>query len=136
MIVFAAIPLAICGSFIALFLTGWSFSFFAFVGLISLIGIVVNNSIILVDYINKLIEEEGMPLVEAIMIGSQRRFKPIVLTTITTILGLVPLTLQRTNQWSPLTLTIIGGMISSTILTLVVVPVLYKWLTKDRTKAI
>ncbi|MEM6964299.1 MAG: efflux RND transporter permease subunit [Bacteroidota bacterium] len=136
LIVFAAIPLAICGSFIALYLTGWSFSFFAFVGLISLIGIVVNNSIILVDYINKLIEDEGMPLVEAIMIGSQRRFKPIVLTTITTILGLVPLTLQRTNQWSPLTLTIIGGMISSTILTLLVVPVLYKWLTKDRSKVV
>ena len=91
-----------------------------------------NNSIILVDYINKLMEEEAMPLVEAIILGSKKRFKPIVLTSITTILGLVPLTLQRTNQWSPLTLTIIGGMISSTILTLVVVPVLYKWFTKDR----
>lgn len=134
LIVFAAIPLAICGSFIALYLTGWSFSFFAFVGLISLIGIVVNNSIILVDYINQLMEEEAMPLVEAIILGSKRRFKPIVLTTLTTILGLIPLTMQRTNQWSPLTLTIIGGMVSSTILTLVVVPVLYKWLTKERGK--
>ena len=132
LIVFAAIPLAVSGSFIALYLTGWPFSFFAFVGLISLIGIVVNNSIILVDYINQLIEEDGITLLEAIMIGSQRRFKPIVLTTLTTILGLIPLTLQKTNQWSPLCLTIIGGMISSTLLTLVVVPVLYKWLTKKR----
>jgi len=86
----------------------------------------------MVDYINQLIEEDGITLFEAIVIGSQRRFKPIVLTTLTTILGLIPLTLQKTNQWSPLTLTIIGGMISSTILTLVVVPVLYKWLTKER----
>ena len=132
LIVFAAIPLAVSGSFIALYLTGWPFSFFAFVGLISLIGIVVNNSIILVDYINQLIEEGGITLLEAIVIGSQRRFKPIVLTTLTTILGLIPLTLQKTNQWSPLCLTIIGGMISSTVLTLVVVPVLYKWLTKER----
>ena len=133
-IVFAAIPLAMCGSFIALYLTGWSFSFFAFVGFISLVGIVVNNSIILVDYVNQLIEKEGIPLIEAIILGSKKRFKPIVLTSITTILGLIPLTLQRTNQWSPLTLTIIGGMISSTILTLVVVPILYKWLTKNRVK--
>ncbi len=132
-IVFSAIPLAICGSFIALYLTGWPFSFFAFVGLISLIGIVVNNSIILVDYINQLVEEGQMTLQEAIIIGSKRRFKPIVLTSITTILGLVPLTLQRTNQWSPLTITIIGGMISSTLLALVVVPILYKWFTKPPT---
>ena len=131
-IVFSAIPLAICGSFIALYLTGWPFSFFAFVGLISLIGIVVNNSIILVDYINQLVEEGQMTLQEAIIIGSKRRFKPIVLTSITTILGLVPLTLQRTNQWSPLTITIIGGMISSTLLALVVVPILYKWFTKEK----
>ena len=130
-IVFAAIPLAVSGSFIALYLTGWPFSFFAFVGMISLIGIVVNNSIILVDYINQLIAE-GQELHEAIVLGSTRRFKPILLTSITTILGLVPLTLQGTNQWSPLCLTIIGGMVSSTMLTLIVVPVLYKWLTKEK----
>ena len=128
LIVFAAIPLAITGAFFALYLTGWPFSFFAFVGLISLIGIVVNNSIILVDYINQL-RREGTDLSEALVLGSTRRFKPIVLTTITTILGLLPLTLQETNQWSPLCWTIIGGMISSSILTLVVVPVLYKWLS-------
>jgi multidrug efflux pump subunit AcrB len=79
-----------------------------------------------------LVEEGQMTLQEAIIIGSKRRFKPIVLTSITTILGLVPLTLQRTNQWSPLTITIIGGMISSTLLALVVVPILYKWFTKEK----
>ena len=127
-IVFAAIPLAAGGSFIALYVTGWPFSFFAFVGLISLIGIVVNNSIILVDYVNQLRRESGLELKEAIMEGAIRRFKPIILTTLTTILGLLPLTLQGTNQWSPLCWTIIGGMISSTLLSLLVVPILYKWL--------
>jgi len=130
LIVFSAIPLAASGSIIALYLTGWPFSFFAFIGLISLIGIVVNNSIILVDYINQLRREEDISLHDAIIEGSIRRFKPIILTTLTTILGLLPLTLQGTNQWSPLCLTIIGGMVSSTLLTLLIVPILYKWLTR------
>ena len=101
LIVFSSMPLAITGSFVALYLTGWSFSFFAFVGLISLIGIVVNNSIILVDYINQL-HAEGKPLMEAIAEGSERRFTPIILTSITTILGLIPLTAQASSLWSPL----------------------------------
>jgi multidrug efflux pump subunit AcrB len=126
--VFAAIPLAISGSFIALYLTGWSFSFFAFVGFISLIGIVVNSSIIMVDYINQL-RSRGLDRLEAIKQGSERRLIPVVLTTITTILGLLPLTISKSNLWSPLGWTIIGGMISSTIMTLLVVPVLYKWFT-------
>ncbi len=130
LIVFSAIPLAVTGSFVALWLTGWSFSFFAFVGFISLIGIVVNNSIIMVDYMNQL-RTEGMALGEAIRKGSERRFVPIVLTTLTTILGLLPLTAQATSLWSPLGWTIIGGMISSTLLTLLVVPVLYGWLTRE-----
>lgn len=130
LIVFSAIPLAVTGSFVALWLTGWSFSFFAFVGFISLIGIVVNNSIIMVDYMNQL-RAEGLALGEAIRQGSERRFIPIVLTTLTTILGLLPLTAQATSLWSPLGWTIIGGMISSTMLTLLVVPVLYGWLTRE-----
>ncbi len=128
--VFAAIPLAICGSFIALYITGWSFSFFAFVGFISLIGIVVNNSIIMVDHINNL-RTAGVERIAAIKEGSERRLLPIVLTTITTILGLLPLTFAGTSQWSPLCWTIIGGMISSTLMTLLIVPVLYKWFTFD-----
>ena len=127
--VFAAIPLAISGSFIALYVTGWSFSFFAFVGFISLIGIVVNSSIIMVDYINQL-RASGMDRLQAIQQGSERRLVPIVLTTITTILGLLPLTASATNLWSPLGWTIIGGMLSSTLMTLLVVPVLYKWFTR------
>lgn len=131
LIIFSAIPLAFSGSFIALYLSGWSFSFFAFVGFISLQGIVVNNSIILVDYTNQLIAE-GMEKLEAIKLAAKTRFTPIVLTSLTTILGLMPLTLSGTSLWSPLGWTLIGGMISSTLLTLLVVPVLYKWLTKNK----
>ncbi|GAA4886853.1 efflux RND transporter permease subunit [Flaviramulus aquimarinus] len=129
LIIFSAIPLGISGSFIALFLSGWSFSFFAFVGFISLIGIVINNSIILVDYTNQLIIE-GNEKVLAIEIAAKRRFTPIVLTSLTTILGLMPLTFSGTSLWSPLGWTLIGGMISSTLLTLLIVPILYKWLTE------
>ena len=130
LIIFAAIPLAVTGSFFALFITGWSFSFFAFVGFISLVGIVVNNSIILVDYSNQLMAQ-GKSKIEAIQEGATTRFTPIVLTTTTTILGLLPLTLSATSLWSPLGWTIIGGMISSTFLTLIIVPILYNWFTSE-----
>ncbi len=131
LIVFSAIPLAVSGGFIILYLTAWSFSFFAFVGLISLVGIVVNNSIILVDYSNQL-QAQGLKKYDAIVEGAATRLKPILLTTFTTILGLLPLTLQGTNLWSPLCLTIIGGMISSTLLTLFVVPILYNLISRER----
>jgi len=130
LIVFAAIPLAVTGSFFALFITGWSFSFFAFVGFISLVGIVVNNSIILVDYSNQLMKQ-GQSKLEAIQEGAKTRFVPIILTTTTTILGLLPLTLSATSLWSPLGWTIIGGMISSTFLTLIIVPILFNWFTSE-----
>lgn len=128
LIIFSAIPMAITGSFLALYLTGWSFSFFAFVGFISLVGIVINNSIILVDYTNQLIRE-GKDKVWAIRQAAERRFTPIMLTTLTTILGLIPLTFSGTSLWSPLGWTLIGGLISSMLLTLLVVPVLYNWFT-------
>ncbi|MEZ4825113.1 MAG: efflux RND transporter permease subunit [Bacteroidia bacterium] len=128
-VVFSAIPLAFSGSIVALFLSGYSFSFLAFVGFTSLVGIVVNTSIILVDYTNQLLER-GMSVREALMTSSETRFTPILLTTLTTIFGLLPLTLSNSNLWSPLGWTIIGGMISSTILSLLIVPILYQWLTK------
>ncbi|MEO1418279.1 MAG: efflux RND transporter permease subunit [Bacteroidota bacterium] len=127
-IVLSAIPLAFSGSIVALFLTGYSFSFFAFIGFTSLVGIVVNTSIILVDYTNQLIAQ-GMDASMALRKAAETRFTPILLTTITTISGLLPLTLTGSNLWAPLGWTIIGGMISSTLLTLLIVPMLYQWFT-------
>jgi multidrug efflux pump subunit AcrB len=130
LIVYSAVPMALIGSIIALLITGNTFSFTAFVGLTSLVGIVVNNSIILVDYTNQL-RREGVKLLEAVKEASQVRFIPIILTTATTIGGLLPLTLRGGTLWAPMGWTIIGGLLASTVLTLVIVPVLYKMFTRD-----
>jgi multidrug efflux pump subunit AcrB len=128
-IIFTAIPLSVIGAFPALLLTGYTFSFTAFIGFTSLVGIVVNNSTLLVDYANQL-RTAGHDVVEAVRISSETRFTPIVLTTLTTIGGLLPLTLSGSSLWSPLGWVIIGGLIVSTGLTLLVVPVLYRLLTR------
>lgn len=130
LIVFSAIPLAVIGSIITLLITGYSFSFTAFVGITSLVGIVINNSIILVDYTNQL-RYEGREMIEALNEAGETRFIPIILTTATTVGGLLPLTLVGGTMWAPMGWTIIGGLIASTFLTLIVVPVLYKIYTTN-----
>ena len=130
LIIIVAVPLAIIGSIPALLIAGFTFSFSAFIGLTSLVGIVVNNSIILVDYANKLIAS-GKSIVAAVAEAGETRFSPIVLTTLTTIGGLLPLTLTQSSMWSPMGWVIIGGLIASTGLTLIVVPVLYKLFTRE-----
>ena len=125
LIVFVAIPFAFTGMIWALLITGNTFSFTAFVGLTSLVGIVVNNSIILVDYINKL-RERGETLNQALQNAAEIRLTPIVLTALTTIGGLLPLTLRGGTIWAPMGWTIIGGLTVSTMLTLLIVPVTYK----------
>ena len=129
LIIIVAVPLAVIGSIPALLITGFTFSFSAFIGLTSLVGIVVNNSIILVDYANQLIAS-GKSVLESIIEASETRFSPIILTTLTTIGGLLPLTLTNSTMWSPMGWVIIGGLIASTALTLIVVPVLYKLFTR------
>ena len=131
LIVYAALPLAVIGSVLALLITGYTFSFTAFIGLTSLVGIVVNNSIILVDFTNQL-RREGKELVAAIKEAGETRFLPIILTTMTTIGGLLPLTLQGGTLWAPMGWTIIGGLLTSTVLTLIIVPVLYKIFSNGR----
>jgi multidrug efflux pump subunit AcrB len=111
-------------------LAGQTFSFTAFIGLTSLIGIVINNAIMLVDYTNWL-RKEGVTKIEALRIAGETRFTPIILTTLTTVGGLLPLTLQGGDLWAPMGWTIIGGLLVSTFLTLLVVPVLYSFVVRD-----
>ena len=117
-------------SILALLIMGISFSFTAFIGLTSLIGIAINNSIVLVDFANKS-REEGESVIEAAKQAGEVRFAPIVLTTLTTILGLLPLTLNGGSLWAPMGWTIIGGLLSSTLFVLLIVPLLYQLFTKD-----
>lgn len=129
-IIYVAIPFAAIGMIWALLITGNTFSFTAFVGLTSLVGIVVNNSIIMVDYTNFL-RKKGKSILEALQIAGETRFTPIILTSLTTIGGLLPLTLRGGTLWAPLGWTIIGGLLVSTMLTLIVVPVFYKLMIRE-----
>ena len=127
LIVLSVIPLGIIGAILMLLFTGYTFSFTATVGLIALVGIEVKNSILLVDFTNQL-RREGMELNKAIRQAGEVRFVPIVLTSLTAIGGLTPLALEGNPLYSPLAIVLIGGLISSTILSRIVTPVLYKLL--------
>jgi multidrug efflux pump subunit AcrB len=123
-VIFVAIPLAVIGSVLGLLFTGYSFSFTAFLGVTSLVGIVVNNSILLVDTANQK-RLEGSPTEVAVLIAGVSRFIPVTLTSVTTIVGLLPLALTGDTMWAPMSWAIIGGLTTSTLLTLLVVPALY-----------
>jgi multidrug efflux pump subunit AcrB len=127
LIVLSVVPLGIIGAVLALLISGNTFSFVAVIGIIALVGIEVKNSILLVDYTDQL-RRDGKGLDEAIQEAGETRFVPIILTTLTAIGGLVPLAAENNPLYSPLALVIIGGLLSSTILTRVVTPVLYKLL--------
>ena len=126
-IVLSVIPLGMVGALIALWITGNSLSFVAIIGLIALAGIEVKTSILLVDFTNQL-RKEGVDLDTAIQKSGEIRFLPIVLTTITAIGGLIPIALSTNPLISPLAIVLIGGLISSTLLSRIVTPVLYKLL--------
>ena len=125
LIVLSVIPLGVFGGVIALFLSGNPMSFIAIIGFIGLAGIEVKNSILLVDFTNQL-RADGMELDKAIEQAGEIRFLPVVLTSLTAIGGLIPLALNPNPQISPLALVLIGGLISSTILSRIVTPVMYK----------
>jgi len=125
LIVLSVIPLGIVGAVLALLVTGNSLSFVATIGIIALAGIEVKNTILLVDFTNQL-RSQGMELNEAIREAGEVRFLPIILTTLTAIGGLLPIALSTNPLISPLAIVMIGGLISSTLLSRVVTPVIYK----------
>lgn len=130
-----SVPLAFVGSFWLLFFTGSIFNPMAATGTLILIGIVVNNGIVLIDHVNQH-RGKGVPKQTAIVTGSRNRLRPILMTALTTIMGLVPLAVGKSNlvgiPYSPLAITVIGGLTTSTLLTLFVVPVLYDVLDSFR----
>jgi multidrug efflux pump subunit AcrB len=127
LIVLSVIPVGLVGALIALWITGNSLSFVALIGLIALAGIEVKNSILLVDFTNQL-RKEGKPLEEAIREAGEIRFLPIILTSLTAIGGLMPIAISTNPMLSPLAIVIIGGLISSTLLSRIITPVIYKLL--------
>ena len=131
LIVMSSIPLTLFGAVLGLVLTHYPFGFTAFTGLIALCGIVVRNSIILVDYIQEKIRE-GRSLEQAATEAGQRRLRPIFLTTMAAAVGVTPMILSGSSLWGPLASVIAVGLISSMFFTLIVVPVLYV-LVKSRT---
>jgi len=122
-----SIPLAVVGAILIFFFMGKSLNIMAYIGIIMLVGIAVNDSIILVDMIIQL-KKEGLPRFEAIIQAGQRRIRPIIMTSLTTILALLPLTFgfgEGAALRSPMALAVIGGLITSTLLTLIVIPCVY-----------
>lgn len=121
------IPLAVVGTILTFFILGKTINIMAIIGVIMLVGIAVNDSIILVDRINQLIRE-GMSRKEAILQAGQQRIRPIIMTSLTTVLALLPLTFgfgESASLRSPMAIAVIGGLITSTLLTLVVIPCVY-----------
>ena len=131
LVVMASIPLALFGAMFGLFVTRNPFGFTAFIGLISLTGVVVRNAIILIDYIN-VMRREGVALEQAALEAGKRRLRPIFLTTMAAAAGLTPMILSGSGLWAPLASVIAVGLIFSMAFTLVVVPVLYVLTTRAR----
>lgn len=127
LIVLSVIPLGFMGGILALFITGSPLSFISIIGFIALVGIELKNSILMVDYTNYL-RKEGMPLDTAVATAGEVRFIPIFLTTMTAVASMIPLIIQGSPLYRPLALVIVGGLISSLLLSRILTPVLYKLL--------
>ncbi|MBN2521981.1 MAG: efflux RND transporter permease subunit [Bacteroidales bacterium] len=126
-IIMFSIPFAFTGVILALFITNTTLSVIAALGAVLLVGIVVKNGIVLVDFIN-LMRDRGYELNEAIALSGKSRLRPVLMTAMTTILGMLPLAMSKgegSELWSPMGITVIGGLVFSTIVTLIIVPVAY-----------
>jgi cobalt-zinc-cadmium resistance protein CzcA len=128
LIVFTGVPLALTGGILALLLRGIPFSISAGVGFIALSGVAVLNGLVMLSFINKL-RSEGLPLEEAIVKGAETRLRPVLMTALVASLGFVPMAIAHgtgAEVQRPLATVVIGGIVSSTLLTLVVLPALYR----------
>ena len=126
-IIMMSVPFAISGVIIALWITGTSLDMIGALGVVMLVGIVVKNGIVLVDYIN-LMRERGYELNEAIELSGASRLRPVLMTAFTTLLGMLPMAMsagEGSEMWQPLGIVVIGGLLVSTLVTLIVVPVMY-----------
>ncbi len=126
-IIMFSVPFAIIGVSLAFYITGVTMSLMGMIGILMLIGIVVNNAIVLIDYVN-ILRMRGIGFHKAVIEGSARRLRPVLMTALTTIFGLLPLAISRgegSEMWSPLGISVIGGLIVSTFVTLIIIPVIY-----------
>jgi HAE1 family hydrophobic/amphiphilic exporter-1 len=127
-VVMFSIPMASIGVVLTLFVTGTTFNIQSYIGMVMLAGIVVNNAIVLVDYTNLMRRKKELPLVEAVIESGRRRLRPILMTTATTVLGLVPLAIglgEGSEVQAPMARVVVGGLATSTLITLILVPVVY-----------
>lgn len=130
LVIMFSVPFALTGVFLTFLVTGTRLSIPAFTGLIVLVGVVVNNAIVLIDYINQL-RDEGMERNEAIRAAGERRLRPVLMTAFTTIMGMLPLALTTKEGafiWAPMGQAVVGGLLVSTLITLIVIPVVYSLL--------
>ena len=129
-IIMFTIPFAMSGVFVALWLSNTPLSIIALIGAIMLVGIVTKNGIVLVDYMNLLVER-GASISEAVINGGKSRLRPVLMTSLTTILGMVPMAMglgDGSEIWQPMGIAVVGGLTASTLLTLFIVPSLYAML--------
>ena len=136
-IIFATIPLLMIGVIWIHIWTGTSFTLFSIVGIVALIGVVVNNGIVLVDAINRLIDEERVSVKEACLKSAKGRLRPILMTTLTTILGMIPMAFfpgEGSEMLQPIALTFVGGITTGAFLTLLLTPVLYSIFNQRKEK--
>ena len=130
------IPLAVVGAILLFFITGTTINMMGVIGIVMLVGIAVNNSIILVDRINQL-KADGAPLTDAIVEAGQQRIRPIIMTTLTTILALLPMTFsfgEGASLRSPMAIAVIGGLVTSTLMSLMVIPCVYYVLERMKSR--
>jgi hydrophobic/amphiphilic exporter-1 (mainly G- bacteria), HAE1 family len=140
-VIMFSVPFAATGAFLALLVTGTNLSVTSFLGLVILIGVVVNNAIVLIDYV-KILRSRGLSVVEAVKAAGQRRLRPVLITTLTTSGGMLPLAMTKGDGeqlWGPMGKTALGGLLVSSVVTLVLVPTMYvilaRWQEKRKEKS-